>query len=176
MKLLSSLLASSLALLVSCSDKKADPTPPPIITTPIRTAMQHRVTMRYQVVSFGDAAQLPTTPARITVEYEPIQEFATGLVRAALKQEALVADASTATKEVLLSPIVTYNNTLKPRITITIQVNEVPPTGAQRGYRVPVELFVDGSSVGSATYSAALAAAQNPATPLLVKAVLEINH
>jgi hypothetical protein len=174
MKTIYSILLAALPLLSNCGDKEKEPAPTPV--TPVRTAMQHRVTMRYSIQSFGDASQLPATPPRITVDYETIQEFASGLQRATIKQEGAFSDATTNVKEVVLAPIVTYNNTLKPRITITIQVDQVPPTGLQRGYRVPAELFIDGVSVGGAVYSASFAAAQNPATPLVLKGVLEINH
>ena len=137
---------------------------------------KHRVFMRYSIASFGDASQLPANSPWITVLYEPVHLYAGQVTRGAQQLVGSVADGAAYMQELALPDLRTYEGGVKPKVTITIKVEPLPPTGTMQGYQVLADLVVDGVRVGGATYSVPLAVARNPATPWQVTGVSEVWH
>jgi hypothetical protein len=177
------LRALTLAFLVlaatGCDQQEADPQP----TTPVQPmkpvqvtnpAKHHTVAVRYYFKAFGDTSALPTIPPNIEVDYERVMKTALPPYSQLLGLNAQFHDlkVTSTVKEVSLPSIATYPDAIKPKITLSVWVDQAPPADSEGGYEVVSELIIDGQVAGRSTFKAV--AGQK--TPLEAVTQIEVAH
>lgn len=160
-------------LATSCDQEEIAPQPTePALIKPAPFKM-HTVAVRYHLEASSDSSKLPLVSPNIMVEYERVvpQGNATYKLQDIIAQHQ-IQTVTSVPREEQLSPITTYAEAIKPKITVTIWEETASPPGSEIGYQVLCELLIDGKVAGTTTY----AAVAGQTTPLFTITQAEVSH
>ena len=166
-------LATLILLGTGCEKPEIAPQPTESAALAVAAPKNHTVVVRYHLEALGDTCQLPLISPNITVDYERVVPQGNSRYRLlAPSAQHHEQEVTAAPKEVILPPITTYAEVIRPKITVTIWEDQVLPADSRIGYQVLCELLIDGKSAGTTTYVAI--AGHN--APLYVTTQAEVSH